>query len=307
MFSVLSKDPLGQIVLANIKQAFDHNFIERNCFIEFLKEWKASYDSFPSPLLFTKEIVNIIPSDKKYRFRHVATPILPLEVSTIIQWDYLIHLLDPNFLSSNGISDGDQFEEHFFERLSSALANSDDVFLPGIFGNPRNFEQFWITDSHRIKTFRNSSTTNLADKVRDALGLVHINTNKVLIELRFPSSLISSGNFATPTFIEAGDHRRFKAHGNPTINNGWGLTVHLQNAPYGSGVINGEPELTAKSVPISNGTNWHMEGIGRTITYAEGIDSGNGAAILSKDREFADILWNSYDINDFVNNLNAIV
>jgi hypothetical protein len=293
MFSTLSNEPLGRIVLANIQCAYDHDHIDRELLIAFLKAWRDKYQNHDQPLILAKQIINLIPYiadiDTKYRFRHKAKPIMPNKVSTIISGKELEVLIAQEKLNATSISvEGDQFDDHYSERVENLSPKNSKYPHNGIKENvyrdpERNGGQFWITPSDWIENLRRSKPVCFADQVRNLLGLVHQNNNVHLFELCFDAAEIPSSNKATPTFIEATDHRRFKACKQPAKNSGWGVTAHL-HPPYKAGIKTGKPELLAKQVPMTK-SHWQLKAIGLTTKPAENVGSEDDI-----DNEFAEAL-----------------
>ncbi|NOT84788.1 MAG: hypothetical protein HOP02_08430 [Methylococcaceae bacterium] len=289
MFSTLNKEPLGRIVLANIQCAYDHEHIERDLLISFLKAWKAAYISYAP--IYVEEIINLIHNiaDKevKYRFQHKAKPQMPDKVSTIIRWEILHKNLNIIELNQMGIevSNSAEYEEHFFTKVAAAFDEHPKILNDGTYGYlDYNDGQFWITPSDWIEKLRHAKPANLANQVRDILGLVHFNSNVALFELCFLATAIHPNNKATPTFIEAEAHQRFKAHNNPADNEGWGSTVYLQRS-YKEGIRTGESELFARQVPLYK-ANGQLKAIGLTTEHAEWVDPNDEAAILNMQNEF---------------------
>lgn len=84
-----------------------------------------------------------------------------------------------------------------------------------------------------------------ADQVRDVLGLVHRKPPDVLIAFHFPWTVTDKVRSARPTFMDAGDHRRFRAQAGAQRRQkmaAWGHTVDLAKASAKADNIDGLPE-----------------------------------------------------------------
>ncbi len=162
------------------------------------------------------------------------------------------------------------------------------------FGNPfKTF--FWLTSSEDIDQIEKECLANdefcndLANKVRDQLGLVHYGKNKLLIKFEIDISNLDSSHLAIPTFIEAGDHRRFKAI-NDQENCDCGHTADLDKVQFfkdANDLLDGVPEFVCKLVPFSHKKGCSFQAIGFTSVRAERQKTRKEA-----DAHFAKVLEN---------------
>ena len=84
-----------------------------------------------------------------------------------------------------------------------------------------------------------------ADRARDVLGLVHQEPPKVLVALHFPWAVMDKVRSARPTFMDAGDHRRFRAQADARHRRrmaSWGHTVDLEKVSAKAKNVDGLPE-----------------------------------------------------------------
>ena len=94
-----------------------------------------------------------------------------------------------------------------------------------------------------------------ADRARDVLGLVHRKPPEVLVVLHFPWAVTDKVRSARPTFMDAGDHLRFRVQAGARHRRrmaAWGHTVDLakvsangNHAAFAQRMANGrtDPEL----------------------------------------------------------------
>ena len=88
-----------------------------------------------------------------------------------------------------------------------------DSLRTGRFGSGKSIGRsgsVWITGKPILDAKLNGYRQP-ADPARDVLGLVHRKPPDVLVALHFPWAVTDKVRFARPTFMDAGDHRRFRA------------------------------------------------------------------------------------------------
>ncbi len=109
---------------------------------------------------------------------------------------------------------------------------------------------FWITTTDAIEDIRKKCSDNIAEQVRTALGLIDIENGSYLIELVVHGNKLNSSSHY-PTFIEGGNHRRFKVIKWSTYpNEDWGKTAHLEKIKNAAENIDGVPELVVKPLEL---------------------------------------------------------
>ena len=117
----------------------------------------------------------------------------------------------------------------------------------GRFGSGKSIGRsgnIWITGKS-ILDERLDGHDQPADQTRDVLGLVHRKPPDVLIAFHFPWTLTDKVRSARPTFMDAGDHRRFRAQPDARRRQrmtAWGHTVDLAKASAKAKSIDGLPE-----------------------------------------------------------------
>lgn len=114
----------------------------------------------------------------------------------------------------------------------------------------------WVTTKTSLdNTLRNCRNLERADKARDILGLVHRNKDEVLAALFFPASILSTLNSARPTFVDAGDHSRFKTTADSSrarAEASWGWTANLEKLYHSKSVLDGCRERVCSAVRHSD-------------------------------------------------------
>jgi hypothetical protein len=111
-------------------------------------------------------------------------------------------------------------------------------------------------------------TTQTAEQVRDALGLVHFGKKTHLVALVFEPP--TGSNCYRPTVVDANPNSRFRQI-NPEMPapQKWGTTVDLDlldRAPNLRAPISGSPELTLSGVKLSGCGTVRAEALGQTLS-----------------------------------------
>ena len=109
----------------------------------------------------------------------------------------------------------------------------------------------WFTLRNRLTEAQRQGNGDLAQRLRDALGLVHQNAGIVLAAAHMPAQFVRSVRFRRPTFVDAGSHRRFK-----TWPDGerarqirtWGFTTDLAKVDSDQACIDGCVERVSPSI-----------------------------------------------------------
>ena len=89
---------------------------------------------------------------------------------------------------------------------------------------------FWLCIDKDLSDLQSPpySKTNIPDKIRDFLGLLHIGKNVDLIQLTFPKDFFAK--LKVPTFIDGGDNEAFAVWDHPARQTGftWNLSSNTQ-------------------------------------------------------------------------------
>lgn len=107
----------------------------------------------------------------------------------------------------------------------------------------------WVTPADDAAS--DISNRDGADRLRDLLGLVHVEKGDALVAVQLPSHVL--GSAVRPTFADAGSHRRFKAKVELVENRErrpeWGYTADLAELALKASLMDGRPERVANPVP----------------------------------------------------------
>lgn len=167
-----------------------------------------------------------------------------------------------------------------------------------LFGNPST-GIFWFTDTEAIKKLEyefsddNEFNNGFANAVRDRLGLVHHKVDTLLIEFKMKVESLDDRFLAAPTFIEARDHRRFKAikdKSNNTDNCAYSADLNkVRQFSRTTDTLDGLKEYVSKEV-LLNHDNWEFRIIGFISEHSEAINPNHRDKIREKDARFASVL-----------------
>ena len=122
-----------------------------------------------------------------------------------------------------------------------------DSLRTGRFGSGKSIGRsgsVWITGKPILDAKLNGYGQP-ADRARDVLGLVHRKPPDVLVALYFPWAVMDKVRSARPTFMDAGDHRRFRARAGARHRQrmtAWGHTVDLAKVSAKAKNVDGLPE-----------------------------------------------------------------
>jgi hypothetical protein len=104
--------------------------------------------------------------------------------------------------------DADSVALHLVNTLNSGGSAETALKRSASLGGRPSFRFFWFSDANAHNSTRALPAGNVrTNRVRDSLGLVHIQDGCLLIEFEWPTTLCRSTH--RPTLIEAGEHRRF--------------------------------------------------------------------------------------------------
>lgn len=131
-----------------------------------------------------------------------------------------------------------------------------------------------------------------ADRARDVLGLVHRKPKKppeVLVALHFPWAVTDKVRSARPTFMDAGDHRRFRVQADARYRRrmaAWGHTVDLAKVSAKAKNVDGLPERVCGEIDSGalapTGGKFGFTPLGRVTT-----ERGHDANTHDNDAAFA--------------------
>lgn len=301
MIGLLCSEPLGQIVGSNIVDARANNLVDDGMLKAFLENCVLSYTE--DRVKTTEELVaqfiktarGLLPQDPKTRrcFSFMCTK----RTRAMATWREFSTVTELGTFKKHLVSDS-AVKGH-----ASFLTNPDpaDPMLavaiatlngrPGIYqrgarlGGGKN-AMFWIAPARKLEELRARLTPqDLGDAVRDLLGLVHYEADRVLVEIRFPNEKVTSRRHARPTFADAGEHRRFRtlpdgaeARRRP----GWGHTVDLKRLFRGDAVIDGIPERVVAPLEFDDSLNPRFEFAGASRTTRGSTSDDNDAAFASR-------------------------
>lgn len=302
--------PRGRIVLANIKYALDYNHIERELISSFLNECQREFindktlehapiDHIINMMMFVSD------ASDAYRFKRTPTPSPVTNYSSVVRWYvFTKHMLEPTVLNRLGIPilESEVTDGHF--PLLEALCSDPKAFRPDAYiGNTRGL--FWTTPSSVLSRIKVSG----ADEVRNSLGLVHYETGTPLIEVSTPQLTMAGYRHAAPTFIEAGDHRRFMA--NSDSNSGhdnWGQTVCLSSA-WNPPICfsDGYPESVMERVSFGHDKGWDWKCLGIVGKLSESMTRGDESEKNERDNLFAEFIGGSPNWDNIVATLTNVM
>ncbi len=297
-----SKSEKANIFLLNMEYARTNNHLEEALVEELIGQVLAYVDTTLDGEDLFKDIIEsfgkaISKNKDKYLFNRKQSPSCKV-VSSISDDLVLRHLV--NFEEKNESGEPINYslaipKTQFYH--VGRMSNAPEKYVrPNIkFGNPFT-DFFWFTDSKTIAKIKkdtkdpvnDSLCHKFANSVRDQLGLVDKKRNTLLIEFTIPSQSLNTDFLATPTFIEAREHRRFKAITDKNYNDDFGRTADLQKVLYfkeESDSLDGLWELVSRLVPFTTHTGCNFEPVGFTSTHPE-----NGKTEDEADAHFSKVL-----------------
>lgn len=317
MLTVLRKAPLGRIVLANIRYAVVAGHIPEKVVAEFLRDCMQRFTTDPT-LGATAPVEHVVTmmttvadANPRYRFQRNRGRLSAGRISTVVCWDVCVnHLMNPVVLNRYFIPPFEKdVEEWHFQTLEEHSGESGFFQGGAHVGDPkRGF--FWATPKDEVDSVRNSvSGASLPDRLRDILGLVHHQPNMCLVELHVLGTVMLGVTHAAPTFVEAGDHARFKAQRAPGHTpDEWGRTADLAQVwPVATGACDGMPEAVVERVPFRPGMDWHWRGVGKVQTYSEGRTGSDPAEGTLRHVHFSELLMRKSNWNAVVHYLQYLM
>ena len=109
----------------------------------------------------------------------------------------------------------------------------------------------WFTRRDCLAKAQGQVDHQSAQRTRDALGLVHRGRGVVLGALHVPAWILRSVGFSRPTFVDAGNHSRFKTWPDgekARRNRVWGFTADLAKVAGGETCVDGCVERVTRSI-----------------------------------------------------------
>jgi hypothetical protein len=123
----------------------------------------------------------------------------------------------------------------------------------------------WITTTeHLAETIRGAAADSVATLARDVLGLSHYDQDQQLIQLIYPSDVLSAADVKAPTYLDGASTLVYRSSARA---DGWGQTVNLATGSPGA------PEAVHKPIPLTS--SFKIKYLGRvaalagSVTFAE--------------------------------------
>lgn len=112
------------------------------------------------------------------------------------------------------------------------------------------FETWWHTNPETFEKIMTAVPATQAERARDWLGLIHIKKDAALVAITIPPEAIAgAGSVKRPTFVESGDHPRFRSWIDVTTPD-WGRTVDLHALASARPDTMGGEERVASPIPF---------------------------------------------------------
>ena len=165
-----------------------------------------------------------------------------------------------------------------------------DSLRTGHFGSGKSIGRsgsVWITGKPILDAKLNGYGQP-ADRARDVLGLVHRQPPDVLVAFHFPWAVMDNVRSARPTFMDAGDHRRFRAQAGARHRRrmaAWGHTVDLAKVSAKAKNVDGLPERVCGE--IDSGALAPTDRFGFTPLGRVTTERGHSADTHGNDAAFA--------------------
>lgn len=263
----------GQIIFCNILDGLNEKLYNTQLIRDFFDWWLALYlnqkGSSVNAMLATMETLvfenvpkGFRPGTPKPNFRLICCRQPRLnntesELTTVIPvfvFKDIISRADQNRLISQGIEFPSDKRQPWSNEALKALME-----LPDVHRSIRLEAGRTIGRQHRLVWFTRrtdmdkvlSGCMNYADQTRDSLGLVHHESDEILIALHFSGKALKYVNSGRPAFSDAGTHRRFKTRADIASNrkrSAWGYTTDLRHFAAGRRYVDGLPERVADPI-----------------------------------------------------------
>lgn len=311
MIKLLLNKPEGKIVACNIISCLNNGLMTRAAIKSFLKACVKAYSE--KPVSTIEKLLD--------QFQDVASGVRPLrgrkrkylfqckiggctimdtdEFCTIMAYGLFIkHLLDDVFCENHhSFSVNADTSEPMLKNSINDLNGKNDIFKPGArLGGLIDRPFFWITKANNIDDILRSDIEekDIADKIRDRLGLVHHKKGVLLIEIRISGDKLRTSKHARPTIAEACTHLRFKAIPDTAGNlfHKWGWTADLERFAEGHDNIDGAEERVVEPIDFN-------EDLRAKINYAYLTDKFRGKpSDNDDDSAFADRIFSQLSLAD---------
>jgi hypothetical protein len=213
----------GKIALGNLIYDCKHRRVPVGVIERFIEEvaklWASRVPGTNSTALncYIKEIVKADPP--KYVCRGIDKPAKRERCSRIVNGrDFLDRYID---LKKSAWFSDERFEEHIKE-LARPNGLKDIVVLGEKIRGSMPFA--WVTKTEAISAIRaRRSREPLPERLRDALGLWHVQEDEYLIEVIYPVDI--DVDLSAPTFLEGEAVMVYRSKRGADL---WGRTVHLR-------------------------------------------------------------------------------
>lgn len=258
---LLLSQPEGRIIACNALESLNKGLISKKCwrrfFLECLRVYNEHKDSVDIRDLIGlfKDIAN-----KKKFFLLAPTHSIDHTVYNVIDINKLISRLEKEFVLWEGEEECistpvDPSDETISYMVTDLNYQFNKYKLQCKLVDP-NWPIFWITSSE---------INGNADKVRDALGLIHYGNNSFLVRIEIPPTSIKESS--RPTFIDGLSSRSTRFRVRPDTSpverdTTWGYTVNLESFANGCENIDGVPERVVQA--IDEDSPLKFDYIGRT-------------------------------------------
>lgn len=271
MIELLCNSALGCTIACNIIDALEDDLVEldlvreylQECFSSYLSETNCKTSASIAALFHWVGYCKDVDGHARFLFRcctHTSMDKPKAPFSTVMPYRIFAgHLVDRSAWNKRfgyrAPRDADC--GHPAVRMLCAHPNSfDGVYPLRRAESLGGYSQlFWITRSSRIQYITKSISSDergtRGTRVRDYLGLIHREQNVPLVELRLKASKIFKKARARPTFVEAGDHRRFKIRPDLPKNIkilDWGFTADLLRLEQDKPSLDGAPEQVVEPI-----------------------------------------------------------
>ncbi len=264
----------GVAVVCNLLDTVDAGILSRDVIVEFLNLWRAVYgqivgsrspavvvelvaslDSVTDPVVRLKKYG--LPAARDFRFLK-AGGAMPSEVTTVKLAGFMEKACSAEGLrrfAAEGISFPFNASTAGGEAQAAALLDlepDETVFEVGDLGFGDRV--LWITTEKAVTTeLAGVPANDLADRVRDVVGLVRRRAGDVLVSIRIPREALAGRRLARPTFLD-GVNERFVSvprDANEKMGPDWGWTFDLRALSQSAIRSAGVPERLCDAEPAA--------------------------------------------------------
>jgi hypothetical protein len=312
MLTLLCTDPLGIILLCNIVDGLMDDSISGAYVGHLLIACRRRYCADRS--MTATDLVDVI--DKTTSAASgpagaatcllacrppLADPCRDVDVGTVMEFGKLsaCFLRPSAAISGHGgaLAHPDPGDPDLWDAIAN-LSGRADVFedTARLGGGPRPL--FWLTPAALLPT-GGPACPELAESVRDQLGLIHFVTGHILIALGLAGAALRGVTSARPTFLDAGAHRRFRHRPDAPpgpCGQGWGMTAHLGGVLHSAANVDGLPERVSEPIAIKDAGYVGVRPLGEVRT-------NRGLEVTDDDRAFADRLLRGRTSDELIGQL----